>query len=229
MSAQPGTETAVDETTSDSVARRVAEWIRDVNSRETAAQPLRWVSGHYHIAAGITHVWNDERDEHLTTQQMAACLTEIRDNPLKYGLNINYRVGSDGVGRWQPYKGVFRTVTDGNGLKTLTFDPAFIDPIQRGEKTATIRYGDEKEISDGDRLRFITPDETLIGYATAHVVEMTTVREAPRRVAALDAKHGADSWRELRDSLETYYDDDITAATPVKLIIFSLDSVANAQ
>ena len=90
-----------------SLSQRVAEWIQEVNGRETAAQPLRWVDGRYHVAAGLAHVWNVNHSNHLTTQQMAGALTEIRDNPDEYPVDIDYKVGSDGKGRWQPYKGVF--------------------------------------------------------------------------------------------------------------------------
>lgn len=97
--------------TPDSTATLVADWIQDVNDRETAEQPLRWVDGRYHVAAGIAHVWNDEHDTELSTQQMAGALAEIRDNPEKYDLDIKYKPGNPGdKGRWQPYKGVFANV-----------------------------------------------------------------------------------------------------------------------
>lgn len=90
-----------------SLSQRVADWIADVNTRDTPDKPLRWVDGRYHVAAGIAHVYNEEHTDDLSTQQMAAALTEIRDNPDDYPVSIEYRAGSDGRGRWQPYKGVF--------------------------------------------------------------------------------------------------------------------------
>ena len=89
------------------LSEHVAEWIAEVNTRDTPDQPLRWIDGRYHVAAGIAHVYNKEHEDELSAQQMAAALTEIRDNPDQYRVSVEYRVDSDGRGRWQPYKGVF--------------------------------------------------------------------------------------------------------------------------
>ena len=91
------------------IAQRVAEWIDDVNSRDAADRPLGWVDGRYHCAARLAHVWSDEHDEEVSTKQMAAALTEIRDNPDEFAISVDYKEG-DRKGRWQVFKGVFANV-----------------------------------------------------------------------------------------------------------------------
>jgi len=50
-----------------------------------------------------------EHDTELSTQQMASALTEIRENPERYGVSIEYKQGTQ-KGRWQVFKGVFANV-----------------------------------------------------------------------------------------------------------------------
>ena len=89
--------------------QRVADWIADINSRDVADRPLGWIDGRYHCAARLAHVWGDEHNEELSVNQMAAALTEIRDNPDKFEITVDYREG-DRKGRWQVFKGVFANV-----------------------------------------------------------------------------------------------------------------------
>jgi len=87
---------------------RVAEWIKDVNSRDIPDRPLSWLDGRYHTAAHLAYLWMDEHGEEdkLSIQQMSAALTQIRENPDKYELSVEYDC-INGVGRWQVFKGVF--------------------------------------------------------------------------------------------------------------------------
>lgn len=91
------------------LADRLDEWISEVNARDTADQPLRWVDGRFHTANSIAHVWNEEHDDELLGKQVAHALVHIRDNPEDYEIDVEYR--RDGsIGRWCVYEGVFADV-----------------------------------------------------------------------------------------------------------------------
>lgn len=85
--------------------QRVADWIADINSRDVADRPLGWIDGRYHCAARLAYVWGEQHDEELSTNQMAAALTVIRDNPDEFEITVDYREG-----QWQVFKGVFANV-----------------------------------------------------------------------------------------------------------------------
>lgn len=93
----------------DRTTHRVADWIADINSRDVADRPLGWVDGRYHCAARLAYIWGNEHDEELSTNQMAATLTVIRDNPDEFEIAVDYKNGSR-KGRWQVFKGVFANV-----------------------------------------------------------------------------------------------------------------------
>jgi len=44
-------------------ARALGEWLVEMNEANIAKQPLRWMPGRYHTAAGITHVYNEIHDD----------------------------------------------------------------------------------------------------------------------------------------------------------------------
>lgn len=106
--------------------------------------------------------------------------------------------------------------------KTLKFARKFRQDILDGRKTATVRYDDEKYISEGDLLKLKDEDGP---FARARVTFTTHVPllSAPSVIEGISgAKHGASDWKELHDALNGYYDDEIHATQTVKIIVFEL-------
>lgn len=106
--------------------------------------------------------------------------------------------------------------------KTLTFHPRYVEFIQHGIKTATVRYQDEKDISGGDILKFKVPDGTPFDRARVTDVEVAEVRKVPELIRRMGEKHNASDWQELLDTLREFYDDEIHATTDVKVIVFEV-------
>lgn len=106
--------------------------------------------------------------------------------------------------------------------KTLTFHPQYVEFIQHGIKTATVRYNDEKDITEGDILKFKVPDGTPFDRARVTNVELAEVRNAPDLIRRMGEKHGASDWKELRETLNDYYEDQIHATTDVKVVAFEV-------
>jgi len=115
------------------------------------------------------------------------------------------------------------TIPQPRADKTLTFHPKHVEYIQHGMKTATVRYNDEKDITEGDLLKFTVPDGTPFERARVTNVEIAEVRNVPDLIRRMNgAKHGAPDWQELKDALNGYYDDEIHATTMVKVIVFEV-------
>lgn len=106
--------------------------------------------------------------------------------------------------------------------KSMTFHPRYVEFVQHGIKTATVRYNDDKDISEGDILKFKVPDGTPFDRVRVTNVELSQVMNAPDLIRRMGEKHGADDWQELRDTLNEYYDDQIHATTDVKVIVFEV-------
>lgn len=106
--------------------------------------------------------------------------------------------------------------------KTLTFHPKHVEFIQHKAKTATVRYNDEKEIDEGDIVKFKVPDGTPFDRANITNVEIAEVRKAPEIIRRMGENHLAEDWKTLRDELNEYYDDQIFATTNVKVITFEV-------
>ena len=106
--------------------------------------------------------------------------------------------------------------------KTLTFHPRYVEDIQHGIKTATVRYNDEKDISKGDVLKFKVPDGTPFDRARVTAVELAEVRKATDLIRRMGERHGASNWGELLVTLNDLYDDQIHATTDVKVIVFKV-------
>lgn len=106
--------------------------------------------------------------------------------------------------------------------KTLTFHPRYVEFIQHGMKTVTVRYNDDKNISVGDLVKFKVPDGTPFDRARVTKVELVEVRKAPDLIRRMGEKHGADDWKDLRENLNQFYTDEIHATTDVKAIVFEV-------
>lgn len=115
-----------------------------------------------------------------------------------------------------------------NPTKTLKFyrgpstTLAIADECDR--LAATVRYGDEKGIEEGDTLRCLcarTGEE--IGTATVENTETVRVRKALDVVTGWWAEYGIETADRLADRLNGYYDERITRETDVKVMILNPD------
>lgn len=106
--------------------------------------------------------------------------------------------------------------------KTLTFDDSLVGPIRNGRKTATVRYDDEKDIEPGDILKCKTPDGRPFARVEVTHAGVVSVVNALELVNTFHARHGADDWMQLRETLNEYYDDNIHPTTMVKVIAFDV-------
>jgi hypothetical protein len=106
--------------------------------------------------------------------------------------------------------------------KSLQFAEWYVDHIKTGSKTATVRYNDEKDVSEGDLLK-AKVDETPFATLRVTSVEIAEVRKVPELIRRMDERHGADDWKELREKLNHFYSDEIYATTDVKVIVFEVE------
>lgn len=85
-------------------AETVGEWLEHVNALPTADQPLRWLEGRYHVAAGIAHVYNDRNEDELSVHQMAQALSELRDERHGFDVDVESKHRpSDDKHSWRVY------------------------------------------------------------------------------------------------------------------------------
>lgn len=103
--------------------------------------------------------------------------------------------------------------------KTLAFAPQYEMHILDGLKTSTVRYNDEKDIQEGDIIKCKSEGRPFARVETTNV-EIAEVRKVPELIRRMGEKHGADSWSELKEMLNHFYDDYIHATTDVKVIVF---------
>lgn len=106
--------------------------------------------------------------------------------------------------------------------KTLTFASEYVSDIHLGTKTATVRYNDEKDISEGDLLKCKKPNGRPFARVKVTDVEIAAVRKVPDLIKRMGENHGADDWQELKAAMNTYYDDQVYATTDVKVIVFEV-------
>lgn len=104
----------------------------------------------------------------------------------------------------------------------IPFGDEHIPGIKARDKTATIRYDEGLDVERGDVLRLTDYDGNVFGKAVVHRVDECHVYHALEKVEKLHGTHNRDSWKELRDGLQQYYDDEITGDTTVQVIVFRL-------
>lgn len=113
-------------------------------------------------------------------------------------------------------------------MKQLKFDSGPKVTLTIASKTntlaATIRYDDEKDISEGETIGCLDASTgERLGDAEVEHVEMVPVREALDVVRLHWAEYSVQSVDELVSVLNDYYDDTIDLATEVKVLILNPD------
>lgn len=106
-------------------------------------------------------------------------------------------------------------------MKTLKFEPHFIQPILSGEKTSTWRMFDDKNLQEGDKLKLLNKDT---GEEFAEVVISSIRQKKLGEIDGTDFEGHAryESQNDMLNKYKGYYGDRVTLETPIKIINFIL-------
>jgi len=112
--------------------------------------------------------------------------------------------------------------------KALKFDSGPTTTLAIAEATdrlaATTRYQDEKGIEEGDEIDVLAAESgEKFGVATVEHAEVLPTREVLDVVSLWWAEYEPETLDQLLSELNTYYDDEITATTEVKVGILNPD------
>lgn len=89
---------------------------------------------------------------------------------------------------------------------------------------ATTRYQDEKNIEEGEEIDVLAAKGgEQFGVATVEHTEILPAREVLDVVTLWWAEYEPETLGQLLEELNSYYDDEITATTEVKVIILNPD------
>lgn len=113
-------------------------------------------------------------------------------------------------------------------MKTLKFRERLIESILSGEKTATWRLFDDKELATGDMLTFVNSD-TGTPFATA---EILAVREKKLNTITDDDYNGNGEPLSRENLLALYkehYGDRVTDETIIKIVDYKIHSTHHAS
>lgn len=108
-------------------------------------------------------------------------------------------------------------------MKKLKFKGFKAEMILRGEKTATMRLFDDKDLKVGDRLELENSDNNQI-FAQAIISEV--VEKKIEEIVEEDLR-GHERWEDseaMLSSFRKYYGDQVTPATAAKIVRFVLSS-----
>lgn len=101
--------------------------------------------------------------------------------------------------------------------RTIVFDEQWVEPILEGEKTATVRYGDDAAgLEAGQPVELETEaGRTFHETEIEAVVEGIPLRFVPLALKAIQAEYPIKPVPELADCLNGYYADTITPESTV--------------
>jgi len=105
-------------------------------------------------------------------------------------------------------------------MKVLKFANDMPERILSGEKTATWRINDEKNISVGDDLSLCRPDGKEFTRAKVIFVRVAAFEELSDDVKISHEKYKSD--KEMYDTFSGFYKMEVTPKTKVKIIKFKL-------
>lgn len=105
-------------------------------------------------------------------------------------------------------------------MKPLKFDPDLIGAITGDEKSKTWRIDDEKGIDVNDRLSLRDPSGAEFGQASVDWVKRTTIRRLSEEDRRGHGYYGSED--AIVESMQGYYDQEVTPHTVIKVISFTL-------
>ncbi|MEI6039969.1 MAG: ASCH domain-containing protein [Candidatus Berkelbacteria bacterium] len=106
-------------------------------------------------------------------------------------------------------------------MKTLKFASNLVPLILNGDKTATWRLFDDKDLIKGDKVLFLD-QETKELFAEADLIE---VKETTFRDLTLQDKDGHEKYITDKEMLETFskcYNTEVNLNTPLKVVKFKI-------
>lgn len=111
-------------------------------------------------------------------------------------------------------------------MKSLKFEHLVAELVRGGAKTSTWRVRDDKNLSVNDEVRLIDKvdparPETWQVFGTARIDRVIEKRLGDITVEDNMGHEQFDSQEEMLNTYKSYYNDDVTLATPVKMINFT--------
>ena len=108
-------------------------------------------------------------------------------------------------------------------MKTLKFTPELCTLILNGEKTATWRLFDDKDLQVGDEIEFINKEtSTKFGQGIITAIKIKTLSTLEE--ADWDGHEQYISEEEMYATYRSYYGDKVNPDTEVKIIDFTFST-----
>jgi len=106
-------------------------------------------------------------------------------------------------------------------MKSLKFAPPLVPLILKGEKTITWRLFDDKNLQEGDLVRFLN-SETTKEFATAKLIKVVSKKMKEVDDGDFDGHEKFTSKEQMYETYSNYYSKQITPETVVKVVKFEL-------
>jgi hypothetical protein len=106
-------------------------------------------------------------------------------------------------------------------MKILKFSANLVPRILSGEKTATWRMFDDKNLQEGDEMLLMNK-ETREVFAKAHITSVKEKRLEDITEKDFDGHEPFESQKKMLETYRGYYGDAVTWGTLVKLIDFEI-------
>lgn len=109
-------------------------------------------------------------------------------------------------------------------MKTLKFKPHLVEKVLSGEKTSTWRLFDDKDLQEGDKLELLD-SETEESFAKATIDFIVVKKLGELTDEDWEGHEKFPSEEEMYRTYNSYYEEEVTPETEVKIIKFSLTSL----
>ncbi len=105
-------------------------------------------------------------------------------------------------------------------MKTLKFKPHLCQQILDGEKTATWRLFDDKDLEEGDEINFVNK-ETLESFGKGYIKELKIKSLGTLVEGDWEGHERFASEEEMYETYKSYYGDKVGPDSELKIIDFS--------
>jgi hypothetical protein len=109
--------------------------------------------------------------------------------------------------------------------KTVKFRETLAELVLKGEKTATWRLFDDKDLKVGDLLN-LQIWETGKDFAKAKITEVREKKLGELEESDYDGHEKFESQKDMLEKYKEYYGDKVTLDTTVKMIKFELKKIS---
>jgi len=108
-------------------------------------------------------------------------------------------------------------------MKRLKFKPELCELILKGEKTATWRLFDDKDLALGDEIEFINSESgEVIGSGKITKLKLTTLGNLDEN--DWEGHESFESEAEMYETYRGYYGDKVTPDSELKIITFTFSN-----